>query len=55
MGYSVLTAQEGKEAIRVYKENRDSIDIVILDMIMPLLGGREPYEALKEINLGVSI
>ncbi|MEW6326138.1 MAG: response regulator [Thermodesulfobacteriota bacterium] len=55
MGYSVLTAQEGKEAIRVYKENRDSIDIVLLDMIMPVLGGREAYEALKEINPGVKV
>jgi len=55
MGYSVLTAQEGKEAIRVYKENRDSIDIVLLDMIMPVLGGRETYEALKEINPEVKV
>jgi hypothetical protein len=35
MGYQVLTAKDGKEAIRVYRKNRDKIDIVVLDMVMP--------------------
>ena len=34
MGYQVLTAREGREAIEVYKKHRDTIDLVLLDIIM---------------------
>jgi two-component system, cell cycle sensor histidine kinase and response regulator CckA len=55
LGYRVLTARGGKEAIDVYRENIDSICIVILDMIMPDGGGDETYERLKEINPAVRV
>ena len=35
LGYNVLIAGSRKEAIEVYKKNREDIDLVILDMIMP--------------------
>jgi len=50
IGYTVLKAQSGKEAIELYRENIDKIDLVILDMIMPYIGGGEAYEKIKEIN-----
>lgn len=50
MGYTVLSAKSGREAIEVYRENKDKIDLVILDMIMPDMGGGETYDALKGIN-----
>ncbi len=50
VGYEVLTAGCGKEAIEVYKKNKDKIDMVVLDMIMPDMGGGEAYDRLKEIN-----
>jgi CheY-like chemotaxis protein len=50
MGYRVLTATDGKEAVEVYKKNRDETDIVLLDMIMPNMGGSEAYDRMKEIN-----
>jgi PAS domain S-box-containing protein len=50
MGYRVLTATDGKEAVEVYKKNRDETDIVLLDMVMPNMGGGEAYDRMKEIN-----
>ena len=55
MGYRVLSARDGQEAIEVYKENQDKIDIIILDMIMPNLSGGKVYDELKEINADVKI
>jgi two-component system cell cycle sensor histidine kinase/response regulator CckA len=50
LGYKVLSARSGKEAIELYEANKDKIDIVILDMIMPEMGGGETYDGMKEIN-----
>jgi two-component system cell cycle sensor histidine kinase/response regulator CckA len=55
MGYRVLSARDGQEAIEVYKKNQDKIDIIILDMIMPNLSGGKVYDELKEINADVKI
>ncbi len=53
MGYEVLTAKGGKEAIRLYKRYQASIDLVLLDIIMPDMGGKEVYGHLKKIDPGV--
>ena len=50
MGYQVLSARSGKEAVELYQKNQATIDIVVLDMIMPKMGGEETYDKLKEIN-----
>ena len=55
MGYKVLIARSGKEAIELYKKNQAGIDIVVLDMIMPEIGGGEAYDRLKEINPHVRV
>jgi two-component system cell cycle sensor histidine kinase/response regulator CckA len=55
MGYRALTAKDGKEAIHVYKKNRDEIDIVLLDMVMPNMGGSEAYDRMKEINPNIKV
>lgn len=55
LGYKVLIARDGKEAIEFYRKNQDRIDIVILDMIMPEMGGGEAYDRLKEINPHVKV
>jgi two-component system cell cycle sensor histidine kinase/response regulator CckA len=54
-GYDVVIAKSGKEAIEVYKENHSRIDMVILDMILPDMGGGDTYDRLKEINPGVKV
>jgi len=50
LGYTVLQAKDGKEAVRIYKSKKDSIDLVIFDMIMPNMGGGTVYDKMKEIN-----
>ena len=55
MGYQVLTAREGREAIEVYKKHRDTIDLVLLDIIMPNMKGGEVFDRLKEINPEVTV
>ncbi len=55
LGYKAMLAGSGREAIGLYKENQDKIEIVILDMIMPDMNGGEVYDTLKEINPKVRV
>jgi len=55
MGYNVLLAKDGEEAVKVYEKNRDKIDIVLLDMVMPNLGGGQAYDRMKEIDPEVRV
>jgi CheY-like chemotaxis protein len=50
MGYVVLQAKSGKEALRLHNEHKDRIDLVILDMIMPDISGGEVYDKIKRQN-----
>ena len=50
LGYTAFIARSGKEAIEIYENNKEKIDLIILDMIMPGMGGAETYDRLKEIN-----
>jgi PAS domain S-box-containing protein len=49
-GYQVMCAEDGMKAVSMYRENRHRIDLVILDMSMPGLTGKETFEKLKELN-----
>ncbi len=49
-GYRVLLAENGAKAIEIVKGKNGSIDLVILDMIMPKMAGRETFLKLKELN-----
>jgi PAS domain S-box-containing protein len=53
LGYSVLLAEDGESGIRMYGENPGAIDLVILDIVMPGLGGKDTFLRLKEINPGI--
>ena len=55
LGYTVLKARGGREAVEIYKGNKDKIDLVILDMIMPRMGGGEVYDRIKEFNPNVKV
>jgi len=55
LGYTVLPARNGLEAIETYQEHLESIDIVILDMIMPGMSGGETFDRLKEINPDIRV
>ncbi|RKX79629.1 MAG: hypothetical protein DRP57_13620 [Spirochaetes bacterium] len=54
-GYHVLNAANGIDAVSLYKQNRKEIDLVILDMVMPEMGGRECFYLLKNINTDIKI
>jgi PAS domain S-box-containing protein len=49
-GFTVLTAQDGKEAIEVYQQYRTEIVCVLLDLTMPKMNGEETLRALQAIN-----
>ena len=55
LGYEVLTAGHGKEAIEVYQQNRQKVAMVILDLIMPEMDGGETYDRLKEMDPNVKV
>ena len=55
LGYSVLKAKNGRDALDIYKEKRDIIDIVVLDMIMPEMNGGDVYDKLKESNPEIKV
>jgi CheY-like chemotaxis protein len=55
LGYTILTAQDGPAALEIYKESKDRIDLVILDMVMPEMSGGEVFDELKKINPDVKV
>lgn len=55
LGYTALKAKNGREALYIYKENRDTIDVVVLDMIMPEMSGGDVYDELKKINPEIKV
>ncbi len=55
LGYNVILARSGDTCIDIYKKNRNNISVVILDMIMPTMGGAETYDKLKTIDPDVKV
>jgi len=55
LGYKVLTAGSGKGAVEIFKRARDQIDLIILDIIMPNMGGAETYDLLRAIDPQVKV
>jgi DNA-binding NtrC family response regulator len=54
-GLRIVTAQDGLEAVEIYRERQSEIALVILDMTMPKLGGVETFQALSAINPDVRV
>ena len=55
LGYRVILAGDGQEAVQIYAGNPGQIDLVILDMLMPNMGGRETFFILKELDPAVKV
>ena len=55
LGYTVIKAHSGREAIERFRENSDRVSLVILDMIMPEMGGGEVFDELKRISRNVKV
>jgi CheY-like chemotaxis protein len=54
-GYNVISAENGRSGIDLYKNSFNDIDAVLLDMAMPGMSGKEVYTELKKINPGVKV
>jgi CheY-like chemotaxis protein len=54
-GYRVLVARNGEEALRVYGESRGGIDLVLLDLTMPVMGGVECFRRLRALDPAVRV
>jgi CheY-like chemotaxis protein len=50
LGYTVLLAENGKEALEVYRKWQDKISLVVLDLMMPVMDGAEAFRKLREVN-----
>jgi CheY-like chemotaxis protein len=50
LGYTVLIANGGKEAVELFTRQMEDIDLVILDLVMPGLSGKETFLQLKSIH-----
>ncbi len=55
LGYRVLEAGSRMAAINIYKDKMEAVDMVILDMIMPMMDGGKTYEKIKKINPNVKV
>jgi two-component system, cell cycle sensor histidine kinase and response regulator CckA len=55
LGYSVLIARNGQEAVDVFKNRPDDVDLVLLDMIMPGMEAGDTYDRLKSINPAIKV
>jgi PAS domain S-box-containing protein len=55
MGFSVLTAAEGKQAVQMYKSSPDEIDLIILDLTMPEMDGVEAFTRIRTLSRDVPV
>jgi len=55
MGYAVITAQNGHEAVEIYRAHPSSIDLIMMDLTMPEMDGIEAYHAIRSISTTVPI
>jgi PAS domain S-box-containing protein len=54
-GYTIIEAVDGEEAVKKFKENADSIQLLLFDLIMPKMNGKEAADAIQRLNPGIKI
>ncbi len=54
-GYKTYTAENGIEALEIYKKHKDEINLVVSDIDMPKMGGEETFKKLKALNPEVNL
>ncbi|MGA7828140.1 MAG: CHASE4 domain-containing protein [Geobacteraceae bacterium] len=54
-GYRVIEALDGSDALRQFSEHQDEIRLVVMDVVMPKLNGRQAYEKILKIRPGVKV
>jgi DNA-binding response OmpR family regulator len=51
----VIEAKDGEEAVRIFEENRETVDLLLFDVIMPRKNGRIAYEEIKKMRPDVNV
>ncbi|MCL4475660.1 MAG: MEKHLA domain-containing protein [Nitrospirae bacterium] len=54
-GYKVIAAEDGEDAIKKFMNNKEDIQLLLLDVIMPKKNGKEVYEEIKKINPRIKV
>jgi CheY-like chemotaxis protein len=54
-GHTVITAENGADAVEKFSAQADSISLVILDVVMPKMNGRQAFESIREISAAVRV
>ncbi len=54
-GYNVILAENGEDAVNKFVDNKDAVQLLLLDMIMPKKGGKEAYEEIKKIRPDIKV
>jgi len=55
LGYTVLTSASGSEGVEILREQKEQVDLVILDMVMPDMSGMETFDALRKIDPEIKV
>ena len=55
LGYEVVPARDGREALAYYEKSGNTIDLIIMDLVMPEMGAEECIKALKKFNSSIPI
>jgi CheY-like chemotaxis protein len=55
LGYTVHLAHDGEAGVEFYRKRQGMIDLILLDVNMPVLGGREAFDLLRTLNPAVPI
>ncbi|MFZ5775543.1 MAG: PAS domain S-box protein [Thermodesulfobacteriota bacterium] len=54
-GYTVLVASDGREGVELFQKHRDAIRLVLLDMVMPVMSGREAFLEMRRVSPEVRV
>ena len=54
-GFTVLEAGDGREGLRLFREHRDEIRVVLLDLSMPGMNGVQAFEEMHHLNAGIPV
>jgi hypothetical protein len=55
LGYTVLAARDGEEAVVLFRKNMERIDLALLDLVMPRKGGKEAYEEMRKARAEIKV
>jgi CheY-like chemotaxis protein len=54
-GFTVLTAHNGREGLEIFKQHRDQISVVLLDMTMPIMSGVNTLQGIRKLRSDIPV